>query len=219
MRVLLRHGGSACVVLCPGRDGDGGGATGLQVKQLVAAGSGVGVECMRLVCGANEVHDEALVPAPSEGTRPCEVQCVLRLSGGKGGFGAMLRSARGGLDAKKTTNFDAMRDLSGRRSAMPSCLAQPHLTNLPTNLGDVIWMSARAGCRIRHVNNEKKLREWIEAAPERDAAAKRCACSCCRSVWNATNYVVLTRVACRTGRVQRKGVCPARPLDLQPPRV
>ena len=32
------------------------------------------------------------------------------------------------------------------------------------------------------MNNEKKLKEWIEAAPERDAAAKRCVCrdSCCR---------------------------------------
>ncbi len=37
----------------------------------------------------------------------------LRLAGGKGGFGALLRGQ--GRDGKVTTNFDACRDLSGRR--------------------------------------------------------------------------------------------------------
>ena len=57
------------------------------------------------------------------------------------GLGLVLRAERGGVDAKKTTNFEAMRDLSGRR--------------------------------MRHVNNEKKLQEWIDAAPEREAEARR----------------------------------------------
>ncbi|KAG2440978.1 hypothetical protein HXX76_003831 [Chlamydomonas incerta] len=38
---------------------------------------------------------------------------VLRLRGGKGGFGALLRGL--GRDGSKTTNNDAMRDLQGRR--------------------------------------------------------------------------------------------------------
>ncbi|KXZ56277.1 hypothetical protein GPECTOR_1g242 [Gonium pectorale] len=38
---------------------------------------------------------------------------VLRLRGGKGGFGALLRGL--GRDGSKTTNDDAMRDLQGRR--------------------------------------------------------------------------------------------------------
>jgi hypothetical protein len=37
----------------------------------------------------------------------------MRLCGGKGGFGALLRGQ--GRDGKITDNFDAMRDLSGRR--------------------------------------------------------------------------------------------------------
>lgn len=41
------------------------------------------------------------------------VQLLLRLCGGKGGFGALLRGQ--GRDGKITDNFDAMRDLSGRR--------------------------------------------------------------------------------------------------------
>lgn len=172
MRVLLRHGGSACVLTF-----DGTSATALQIKERVAAGSGVAVECQRLVCSTHELRDEAVVASPSNTIRPCEVECVLRLLGGKGGFGAMLRNQRGGLNAKKTTNFDAMRDLSGRRYAFSSTP-----TLLRHHLETARCMCTRAACRIRHVNNEKKLKEWIEAAPERDAATKRCACRdrCCR---------------------------------------
>lgn len=46
---------------------------------------------------------------------PDRVAVFWRLCGGKGGFGAMLRGGPTGLRIKKTTNFDACRDLSGRR--------------------------------------------------------------------------------------------------------
>ncbi|KAI9275743.1 Sde2 N-terminal domain-containing protein [Phascolomyces articulosus] len=39
----------------------------------------------------------------------------LRLLGGKGGFGSMLRAQGGRMNAQKTTNFEACRDLQGRR--------------------------------------------------------------------------------------------------------
>ncbi|KAI9366045.1 telomere stability and silencing-domain-containing protein [Zopfochytrium polystomum] len=39
----------------------------------------------------------------------------LRLRGGKGGFGSMLRAQGGKMSSQKTTNFEACRDLSGRR--------------------------------------------------------------------------------------------------------
>eukprot|EP01012_Entosiphon_sulcatum_P030982 TRINITY_DN3860_c0_g1_i1.p2 TRINITY_DN3860_c0_g1~~TRINITY_DN3860_c0_g1_i1.p2 ORF type:complete len:272 (+),score=45.72 TRINITY_DN3860_c0_g1_i1:35-817(+) len=42
------------------------------------------------------------------------VHCVPRLRAGKGGFGSMLRSL-GKKQAPRTTNFDACRDLTGRR--------------------------------------------------------------------------------------------------------
>lgn len=45
--------------------------------------------------------------------RPCVVRVLFRLLGGKGGFGSLLRSQKG--RGKKTTNLDAMRDLTGRR--------------------------------------------------------------------------------------------------------
>ena len=62
------------------------------------------------------------------------VHLLLRLCGGKGGFGALLRGQ--GRDGKITDNFDAMRDLSGRR--------------------------------VRHVEAEKKLKEWQADAKERE---------------------------------------------------
>ena len=46
---------------------------------------------------------------------PCIVFINGTLLGGKGGFGANLRRQGGRMRAKKTTNFDACRDLSGRR--------------------------------------------------------------------------------------------------------
>lgn len=134
----MRHGG-----------GGGGGAallhfageavSVLEIKHALEASSGMPVASQRLVGAAAAELSEDLLITAAEGPR--ELGCLVRVMGGKGGFGAMLRSARGGLDAKKTTNFDAMRDLSGRR--------------------------------MRHVNNEQKLKEWVDAAPDRAAEAKR----------------------------------------------
>ena len=59
----------------------------------------------------------------------------LKLLGGKGGFGSLLRGQ--GM-AARVDNFDACRDLSGRR--------------------------------IRHTNNEIRLKEWEERQQERKKA-------------------------------------------------
>jgi len=58
----------------------------------------------------------------------------LKLKGGKGGFGSMLRAI--GSQIEKTTNNEACRDLSGRR--------------------------------MRDVNNEKKMMEWVKKKAEKD---------------------------------------------------
>ncbi|BEJ14090.1 hypothetical protein CspHIS471_0312640 [Cutaneotrichosporon sp. HIS471] len=44
-----------------------------------------------------------------------EIEVVPRLRGGKGGFGANLRSQGGRMSASKSTNFDSCKDLNGRR--------------------------------------------------------------------------------------------------------
>lgn len=48
-----------------------------------------------------------------ESGKPCVVRVLYRLLGGKGGFGALLKKQAN--RGKKTNNFDAMRDLTGRR--------------------------------------------------------------------------------------------------------
>lgn len=48
-----------------------------------------------------------------ETNKMCTVRVIFRLLGGKGGFGALLKKQGG--RGKKTKNFDAMRDLTGRR--------------------------------------------------------------------------------------------------------
>lgn len=70
----------------------------------------------RLLYGGRDLTNESAATAFLRTLRkgvPCAVRVVYRLLGGKGGFGALLRGQRG--LGKKTTNFDAMRDLSGRR--------------------------------------------------------------------------------------------------------
>ena len=80
-------------------------ADGPALRQQIAVREGVPAGLLRLTCGGRE-YDAAVLP---DGC----VRVLLRLEGGKGGFGAMLRTS--GARGIKTTNFDACRDLNGRR--------------------------------------------------------------------------------------------------------
>lgn len=51
----------------------------------------------------------------SDQSGPAMFNLLFRLRGGKGGFGSMLRAQGGRMNAQKTTNFEACRDLQGRR--------------------------------------------------------------------------------------------------------
>ena len=90
---------------------------------------GVPVDQQLIVCGSrvlgsgghegqkrenNDFANDSLVlgPADADGQLP-SCTLLLKLAGGKGGFGALLRGAAN--SAGTTTNFDACRDLSGRR--------------------------------------------------------------------------------------------------------
>jgi len=64
---------------------------------------------LRLKCGMRDLACDGMALAEVD----MSVHAMLRLPGGKGGFGAMLRTA--GTKGIKTTNFDACRDLNGRR--------------------------------------------------------------------------------------------------------
>ncbi|XP_042480878.1 replication stress response regulator SDE2 [Macadamia integrifolia] len=68
----------------------------------------------RLCTGCRDISEETLIVAAEDGLFP-SVHLLLRLLGGKGGFGSLLRGAATKAGQKKTNNFDACRDMSGRR--------------------------------------------------------------------------------------------------------
>lgn len=71
----------------------------------------------RLVTGGlRQISDDSVISCPDDGAAIFPtVHLLLRLVGGKGGFGSLLRGAATKAGQKKTNNFDACRDMSGRR--------------------------------------------------------------------------------------------------------
>jgi hypothetical protein len=109
--------------------------TVLQLQEHIQAQHGVPVsEQLLTTIGGKPLYTASASLASSGLSHGSTVQLLLRLCGGKGGFGALLRGQ--GRDGKITDNFDAMRDLSGRR--------------------------------VRHVEAEKKLKEWEQDSKERE---------------------------------------------------
>ncbi|GBF91485.1 hypothetical protein Rsub_04225 [Raphidocelis subcapitata] len=88
------------------------GSTVAQLRQALEDRTGIPAE-EQLLC-----HGGRLLPAAGAAPLPplphaAGLDLLLRLAGGKGGFGALLRGQ--GRDGKITDNFDACRDLQGRR--------------------------------------------------------------------------------------------------------
>ncbi|XP_004306677.1 PREDICTED: protein SDE2 homolog [Fragaria vesca subsp. vesca] len=68
----------------------------------------------RLLTGTRHLADSDSLTPDAAAQLPT-VHLLLRLVGGKGGFGSLLRGAATKAGQKKTSNFDACRDMSGRR--------------------------------------------------------------------------------------------------------
>eukprot|EP00877_Chromochloris_zofingiensis_P009796 jgi/Chrzof1/506/Cz01g18100.t1 len=84
----------------------------LCLKQAIQACEHIPTSEQLLSYAGKPLHDSVVVSA-SHLQPNCTVHASLRLCGGKGGFGALLKNQ--GRDGKITDNFDACRDLSGRR--------------------------------------------------------------------------------------------------------
>ncbi|GLI65504.1 hypothetical protein VaNZ11_009053, partial [Volvox africanus] len=82
------------------------------LKRRIEDTEGVPSCSQGLVHGGRQLDDERSLQSYGIADHST-VHLVLRLRGGKGGFGALLRGL--GRDGSKTTNDDAMRDLQGRR--------------------------------------------------------------------------------------------------------
>uniref|UniRef100_A0A1J3JPV3 Protein SDE2-like protein n=1 Tax=Noccaea caerulescens TaxID=107243 RepID=A0A1J3JPV3_NOCCA len=85
-------------------------AYGDQIKQRIFEQTKIPTHLQRLICGGYQISDGSAVSQPD-----ATVNLVLSLRGGKGGFGSLLRGAATKAGQKKTNNFDACRDMSGRR--------------------------------------------------------------------------------------------------------
>lgn len=82
----------------------------LHLKRLLQNQHGFPVKEQIFLFNGRPLDDaQPLCTLPSD----CTLHLVHRLRGGKGGFGALLRGQ--GRDGKLTTNYDACRDLNGRR--------------------------------------------------------------------------------------------------------
>uniref|UniRef100_A0ACD5VIB3 Uncharacterized protein n=1 Tax=Avena sativa TaxID=4498 RepID=A0ACD5VIB3_AVESA len=88
--------------------------SGAALLDAVSALSRVPAASLRLVTGRLDISPSSLLASFPDGQFP-SASALLRLRGGKGGFGSLLRGAASKAGQKKTSNFDACRDINGRR--------------------------------------------------------------------------------------------------------
>ncbi|KAJ7007829.1 replication stress response regulator SDE2-like [Populus alba x Populus x berolinensis] len=84
--------------------------TAQAIKQQIFQVTQIPIHYQRLMCRGFQLNDDSIITTPES-----TVYLLLRLLGGKGGFGSLLRGAATKAGQKKTNNFDACRDMSGRR--------------------------------------------------------------------------------------------------------
>ncbi|EGZ05726.1 hypothetical protein PHYSODRAFT_362482 [Phytophthora sojae] len=106
LQFLVHFNRTLCVSLAAGA------ATVARLAGLVEAREGVPSALLDLYVDGRKLSESSHVPS-----FPAIIRARLRggLRGGKGGFGAMLRSMGKASGAKATTDFGACRDLHGRR--------------------------------------------------------------------------------------------------------
>ncbi|XP_037413793.1 replication stress response regulator SDE2-like isoform X1 [Triticum dicoccoides] len=88
--------------------------SGAALLDAVSALSRVPAASLRLVTGRLDISPSSVLASFPDGQFP-SASALLRLRGGKGGFGSLLRGAASKAGQKKTSNFDACRDINGRR--------------------------------------------------------------------------------------------------------
>uniref|UniRef100_A0ACD5VTM1 Uncharacterized protein n=1 Tax=Avena sativa TaxID=4498 RepID=A0ACD5VTM1_AVESA len=88
--------------------------SGAALLDAVSAFSRVPAASLRLVTGRLDISPSSVLASFPDGQFP-SASALLRLRGGKGGFGSLLRGAASKAGQKKTSNFDACRDINGRR--------------------------------------------------------------------------------------------------------
>jgi hypothetical protein len=122
-------------------DGASGAVAAEDILSAVCGATGLPRTVLRVMHKGREVREGATLVV--EGSADVvKVETRGGLLGGKGGFGAMLRSMGKAAGQKKTVDFGACRDLYGRR--------------------------------LRHVNDEIKLKKWLEAKEQEEQDRGMC---------------------------------------------
>jgi len=86
----------------------------LEIKQILEDLEGISAKEQRITLNCKELSNSASLLVSSFPDLP-PLRLSLRVNGGKGGFGALLRGAGAKIGQKKNSNFDDCRDLNGRR--------------------------------------------------------------------------------------------------------
>lgn len=89
--------------------------SGDSIKLRLHAAAGLPYADILLLADGRRLPDDARVSTSAASSLFPTVHVLGRLLGGKGGFGSLLRGAATKAGQKKTNNFDACRDMSGRR--------------------------------------------------------------------------------------------------------
>jgi hypothetical protein len=84
---------------------------GREVKEAIAKKENIPSELFYLTLDGSILDDQVLISSTSS----LIIRASMKLLGGKGGFGSMLKSLAKKSGGKRTTDFGACRDLSGRR--------------------------------------------------------------------------------------------------------
>jgi hypothetical protein len=100
-------GQSACISL------GSGDCSVEEVQERIFSSVGVPPDQQKLVIGGKILTQDVLDSVSASDI--IFVSLSVRVLGGKGGFGSLLRGGQGGVGTKKITNFGSMRDLQGRR--------------------------------------------------------------------------------------------------------
>jgi hypothetical protein len=85
--------------------------SGRDVREAIAKKENIPCDLFYLTLDGSILTDQGLVSSTSSRV----IRASMKLLGGKGGFGSMLKSLAKKSGGKRTTDFGACRDLSGRR--------------------------------------------------------------------------------------------------------